>query len=473
MWSKEKYPIGFITFCIALIHFWLVKDLPFFWDSIQLTSKQANHFFENGYRSFILPQEIDSGHPPFMGIYMSLWWHLLGRTILVSHLAILPFVWLWLWVGFLWIEKFCTNKVSSILVLFIFLSEPLWLAQATIMGPDIILVATMSWVVYAYWHQRMVGLFLGSLILGLISMRGAMVLCAIGLYHVLYTFAVLKESWAYLLKRGWPMVPGATLFLIFLWMHYQFTGWVAFHSDSPWAESFQRSDFQGILKNASVFVFRCLEFGKFIPWLIVLFCTWRYRHSLTFVQVFLIGLLLTITVLILINTLPYAHLSANRYFWPIQFLALLLSFSFSERLLVSGQGRFTVLGGWALIYLSTHFWNYGGRITQDWESTLIHLPYHAHRSAVNTYLSTQGDTWSSVETAFPAINMEHIISLTNDKSTPLPLEMLNSPYIFYSVIMNDVDEVQLKLIQEKYSLVQEFHSFSGVRTVLFKKHTKE
>jgi hypothetical protein len=469
LWSKEKYHVSILTFCIAFIHFWVVKDFPFFWDSIQLTSKQATHFFENGYGSLVLPEEINSGHPPFMGLYMSTWWLLLSRQLWVSHLAMLPFVWIWLWVGFLWIDKLCSIKNINILCKIVFLSEPLWLTQATIMGPDIVLVAAMSVVVWSYFHDKKILLLLGSIVLGLISMRGAMVLCGIGIFHILYTFLVIKKDWRYLLSVGWPMIPGSGLFLGFLFMHYQLTGWVAFHPNSPWAESFQRSDFIGFLKNGAVFIFRSLEFGKFFAWFILIVGIWRFRHALNFLQVFLLGLLLTVSILLWINTLPYAHLSANRYFWPIQFLVLLLSFSFLDTLWVKTRFTGLMLGLWVVVFLSTHFWNYNGRISQDWESTLIHLPYHKHRKAVSVYLKDQEDNWSSVETAFPGVNSEYLIFLLGDQVLPQISGAHIATYLFYSDIMNDIDRNQLDAIQKLYKPVLEFEAYNGVRSILFKR----
>src|SRR5665811_945241 len=65
---------------------------PFFWDTIQLGSEHAHFFYETNFRIIILPNVIDSGHIPILGIYLASIWTLFGKSLLLSHLAMLPFV---------------------------------------------------------------------------------------------------------------------------------------------------------------------------------------------------------------------------------------------------------------------------------------------------------------------------------------------------------------------------------------------
>ncbi len=65
---------------------------PFFWDTIQLASRQAQWYYDQHFKYLLLPDVIDSGHPSGFGMYLALCWQWLGQSLLVSHLAILPFV---------------------------------------------------------------------------------------------------------------------------------------------------------------------------------------------------------------------------------------------------------------------------------------------------------------------------------------------------------------------------------------------
>ena len=64
--------------------------MPFFWDSILLGSEVGQHFFNNGLGAWILPTELDSGHPPGFGWYLAVWWKFLGLSLPVAHLAMMP-----------------------------------------------------------------------------------------------------------------------------------------------------------------------------------------------------------------------------------------------------------------------------------------------------------------------------------------------------------------------------------------------
>ncbi|MBL0080448.1 MAG: hypothetical protein IPP53_15465 [Bacteroidetes bacterium] len=79
-------PLSFAWFIIWII---ATANNPFFWDTV-LTSKIAQYFYENGFGNLIVPIDLDAGHPPFFQIYLSILWKLFGKSLLVSHLAMLP-----------------------------------------------------------------------------------------------------------------------------------------------------------------------------------------------------------------------------------------------------------------------------------------------------------------------------------------------------------------------------------------------
>ena len=49
--------LPYIIFCLPLI---LTARLPFFWDTLQLASRHAHFFYENGFSSLFLPNDMDS-----------------------------------------------------------------------------------------------------------------------------------------------------------------------------------------------------------------------------------------------------------------------------------------------------------------------------------------------------------------------------------------------------------------------------
>lgn len=67
-------------------------NFSFFWDTVQLGSKHAHYFYENNFKSLTLPNDIDSGHIPALGLYLAIVWKIFGKSLAISHIAMLPFV---------------------------------------------------------------------------------------------------------------------------------------------------------------------------------------------------------------------------------------------------------------------------------------------------------------------------------------------------------------------------------------------
>ena len=88
--SKKLLAVGIIFYLIVVIG---SSSIPFFWDSI-LTSSVAQWFYDNGIQQGIAPIIWDAGHPTFFQIYLSLTWKIFGKSLMVSHISMLPFLWL-------------------------------------------------------------------------------------------------------------------------------------------------------------------------------------------------------------------------------------------------------------------------------------------------------------------------------------------------------------------------------------------
>jgi len=64
----------------------------FFWDSISQISIPANWYYDNNFRYFFVPDAYATGHPTFVGMYIALLWNVFGKSLLISHLAMFPFI---------------------------------------------------------------------------------------------------------------------------------------------------------------------------------------------------------------------------------------------------------------------------------------------------------------------------------------------------------------------------------------------
>lgn len=447
---SDQLRILLVSAGMTCVYFLLFYTVPFFWDTIQLSSKQAHHFYENGFFPILLPEGLDSGHPPFVGWYIAWVWTLLGKSIVVSHLTFVPFVFLCVYFALHVAKEHIEDKLLRMGWIGLVLTEPIFLSQTAIMSPDIILISGMLGLYVAFLQKNKVWMFISAFILAAVSMRGAMVLFAFCLFPLVYELGFKKRGLPQIIKQYGAIVPGALFFLSFLLYHYFSKNWIGFHEDSPWAGSFSRVDAVGLIKNVGLFGYRWMEGGKVFVLVGLLVLGWRMKRPFKDKHIFNLILLGLLSLVILFNTLPYAHLNANRYFWPVYLMSFILLATFLDGQGVSKRLKLLLLAAIFIHQTLIHFSDVRVTYSHDWEVSLIHWPYHNLREDAWDFLHENEIPLSEVGTAFPAINSDKHISLSSDERRMQDMREGDFEYLYYSNIMNSVKEEQLKQIRVKY-----------------------
>ena len=68
------------------------RNIPMFWDMGNI-SWASNLIYDSHFKTFIFPNaDIDQGAVPLYSGYVAFLWLIFGKSLFVSHLAILPFV---------------------------------------------------------------------------------------------------------------------------------------------------------------------------------------------------------------------------------------------------------------------------------------------------------------------------------------------------------------------------------------------
>ncbi|MEM6698771.1 MAG: glycosyltransferase family 39 protein, partial [Bacteroidota bacterium] len=311
----------FLTFCtyiLAVLAYWLTKDHVFFWDTIQLGSKHAHFYYGNNFQNFLLPEHIDSGHPPFFGMYLAILWKLFGQTLAVSHFAILPFTLLSIY-ALNEIGNYFLGKKKGIWLVILMLVDPTFAAQNILISPDAILMSCFLLGLLAILKNKNWLLVLAALGLAMVSMRGMMVVVVLYILQI-YQNSVQKQigfSIPLLFKSSLVFIPSGLLTLAFLSYHYAETAWIGYHEDSPWVSSFERVDFKGFIKNIGLYIWRLFDFGRIfvmLPLAILLFLKLRSTKLKNLnSKLFFLLLLLTTSILLLSpSLLIHKYLTAHR-----------------------------------------------------------------------------------------------------------------------------------------------------------------
>lgn len=476
--GRSEFIVYLLFFLLAFLATFLVKDHFFFWDTIQLGAKHALFFFQSDFQRFILPAEMDSGHPPLFGIYLAFIWKLFGKSLAVSHFAMLPF--LFGIIFFIYkIGKIFLNPAAVLVLCLLLFSDPVLASQSILISPDIVLTTFFLAALWAILQKNKVVLFVALIPLALISTRGMMVVALL----FFFDFFVQHQNWKNLrfnqfkefknlIKIGLPYLP-ATLFACgYLIYHFQETGWIGYHEDSPWAVWFERVDFRGFLKNLAVFAWRLLDFGRVFIWLILFFIGWKILKSkskFTLPQeVKKIGSLLILCLLFLSPTLLiYKGLSAHRYLLPLFIVLNLLTWILIFKLIHSKKTKYILFSIAILGFLSGNCWIYPRQISQGWDSTLAHLPYYGLRNEMIDFIQKEKIPFQKIGTVFPNIGSFEKIELNGIEDGFVNIDFEANEYIFYSNIMNDFSDFELTELETNWLILKEMKK-GGIEIILYK-----
>ncbi len=450
----------------------LVSKNIFFWDTIQLGSSHALFFYENNFSSILLPDHIDSGHIPSFGIYLALSWLILGKNLIVSHFAMLPFLFGIVWQTNILVKRFIQPKYSY-LALTLILADATLLAQATLVSPDIILSFLFLLGLNSIFSNKKLLLSISVIFLFLISMRGMMVSIAILLIDIVLNikFKDIKTTFINLTKRSLIYLPALFIFISFNFFHYKMKGWFGYHSDSPWQKSFEFVDFEGFIRNLIILAWRLVDFGRIFVILpiIIIFLILPKKNLFKDKKFTSILLILFFTVFSLsVTFLIYNSLTGHRYLLPIYLIISLLSaYLIFEKIKIERLKYiiFTIL---ILGLLSGNLWIYPKKISQGWDSTLAHLHYYKIRKKMVKYLNEEKIDFTNVGSAFPNLSEQKYLDLSDDTTAFVNKNLELNKYILFSNIFNDFSDKEIDDLQNKFILKKEFNSF-GVFMQLYEK----
>lgn len=461
----------FLTITCFLILFIYTSENAFFWDTVQFGSLHSTFYFENNFSEFLLPQRMDSGHIPAFGIYIALAWKFFGRSLLVSHLAMLPFVIGLFWQTYRLVSYFFTDCKRGIVFLLLLIDSVI-MSQSTLIGPDLPLTVFFLMAFNFILRDKKNLLTVAIFLLFLTSMRGMMLsLCL--LFVDVWLNVGLSKKWKEifldLLKRSFIYLPSLTLFIGFSYYHYSVKGWIGYHDDSPWANAFESVGFKGFIKNIAVYVWRLMDYGKFFPFLISIILGMVYLKKYWSNEK---GKILIVTLSILfflfpINMIWAQDLLANRYLLPVTITFSLCAAYFLFNSGLSKIFKNTIVILWTIVMLTGNLWIYPDKVAQGWDATLAHLPYYKLQKESIEYFDENDIDLNNVETFFPSQAVMDFFYLNNDHRFIDGYEGTRE-YVIYSNINNVSDEEYDHIHSSNYELLN-YTENRGVFVKIFRK----
>jgi hypothetical protein len=480
---------------------WAVRSHFFFWDTVQLGSQHAQFFFDNSFSTLLLPNEMDSGHPPTFGFYLAIVWKLMDKSLGTSHLAMLPFLFGIVWQSWRVGEKIL-GEGWAYLFLLLLLVNPVVASQCVLVSPDLVLCFFFLLALNGIFREKKILLALALLGLAAVSMRGMMVVGALFLFQMLMlrfrkflkfpkstsntegeniekvksNKVILNHPITIVKQLVTPYLLGGLFAFIFFIYHFVNKGWIGYHAGSSWAEAFQTVDFKGFIKNIILLIWRFIDFGHLFIGFTILFLTIKKvrntRHL--FPTTRQLWLLLIVLIVVLTPTLiMYQGLLNHRYLLPIYITACLLC----VKLISDMKNWRQQLKVSAVVFVglaSGNFWVYPQPIATGWDSTLAHLPFYRLRNDMLQFIDNQKINYTDIGTAFPNLRSFSLVDLKDTPSVSAikndfgRLDLNKNQYVFYSNVMNELTGEQLVTLQTHWQVVHALRS-GQVEVILYKK----
>ena len=447
--------IDLILFLISLLIVFNGLDFPFYWDNVVQISVPANWYYETNFNYFYVPDELATGHQTFVGMLFAGVWKIFGRTLLVSHLLMLPFVF-----GFLYqLHKLLINlqiKVLStrILILIFILIDATVLSQLSGLTFEVFHLFFFLLCINATLEKRNFLLMIAFVLLAQTSLRGTISAGGIMGFQFLYQYAN-KTKFSY--KNYLVYIPGLISIVLFLVLFKVHKGWVIANTVSNnWKESGELASVNEIARNIGVFGWRLIDFGRVFIFLLFAFLSmqslrkWRFKDHIiqTLFLIAMTQFILFFAIIIIFRN-PFGH----RYLIPIMIPIIIVTVYWISTYL---RRPWLWLSLCFISLVSGHFWLYPEKVSQGWDATTMHWNFFEVSDEMEDYLTRTEMDRAKIGTFFPHYKLMKNYQLKPKNSISYQKATENeTDYILYSNTFNVSDSI-VDALHNEWELIQEF-----------------
>jgi hypothetical protein len=108
--------------------------------------------------------------------------------------------------------------------------------------------------------------------------------------------------------------------------------------------------------------------------------------------------------------------------------------------------------------LSGNLWIYPKKISQGWDATLAHVPYHSLRLEAIDYLNKEAIKIEEVASFFPNYTTLDLINFGGNQHSFSKFNGKNK-YVFYATVYNLSDK-ELNKLDKNYAILKQFNNFN-------------
>ncbi len=466
--SPKKYNPILISTLIAILIFFFSYDFGMFWDNVLFASKMGNQLYENGLFNWNMPIEFDPGHPPFLAFLLAIAWKIFGHSLWVSHLVMLPFVAGTIYQIHRFVFFYTKSNLASIAGLVLILCDPTLLTSFVLVNPETLILFFFFLTLNGFLYEQKRLKFIGLLFLSIITFRSMMLFAGFFVFETLNSYLIKKRSIKKLINLKFLVFYflASLPAIAFISWRLLTKGWLQTHPDSPWTSYWHLPSIKEFIRNVIVLIWRYLDFGRIFIFIFLLIGLW-YRKKNGKLNNAIRQLLLmafTSVFFVLIAVLSSTNAFGHRYFIVAYVCFILIAYLIIQDI---PKYRKLIYASLMIGLLSGNLWIYPEKISQGWDATLAHVPYHQLRTEAIEFLDKESIHIEQVGTFFPNYNSIDQIDLNGDHRKFDRFNDDNS-YVLYSNVYNITDE-QYDSLQRDYQEIKRFESFNIYISILKKK----
>lgn len=320
---------SYFSLFVLLLHlglWFVVKDDPFFGDSIASTSKAALAIYDSGFTTIFYPESVDPGHPTLWPFLIALCWKIFGLHLWVSHFA-------GILTGLLLIfslrKLFLLVSPAPVVHILLLVSccFATYLSMNIMMLNTTLLMAFCVLAVYAMMAEKKIMFIAITSLMMLTHLQASYFLA--GLITADYWIAVRQNNKRFIewIKDAFIKYSVPALVLLgWLVAHYNHVGWFLHSPNYSDAQSLK--GVKSFIRSVAIITWRLVDYGMLPVHCITLAAIWRGAVNVKLATIF--SVMLVVTTLIMAITLE--HTIGHRYFLVFQLISIGIAISYCSTL---------------------------------------------------------------------------------------------------------------------------------------------
>lgn len=431
-------------------------NIPFFWDGT-FVSALACKLYDGTYTlsDFFSIQDNNTIFPLF-STYLFVVWKIFSKSLLVSHLAILPFLLGISYEFYKLSKRFLQGKYIALSLLLLLL-EPTLITQSLLMSYDIILLYLFLLLLNILLQERYKLFFFLVTLLALYSVRGIFLAFSLAMIQLILIYPENKyKSLLIVFKTNLLNFVFIASFIFFKILKEG-----SVFSFSPGNLHEQTLPASMMIRQFIFIVWKIVDFGRIALWLffiIGMICIYKRKTNLREIRTLLFIIFIP-TIITAACMISFSNPIAHRYFL-FTYLLLIIGVCYILQQ-IGDKKAYLFLFLFGVTLASGNYWLYPERFGNGWDASLKVIPYFRLKEQMDNYIEQNNIVAKEVGTQFPLIADKRFSHLsdtsyhyTNVWSGPIK----NYRYFLQSNVINTDIPEQIETVKRDWILIKEFRA---------------